>query len=193
MWPRHQGTGYVRPTSPGRVPAEACTDRYEWPHQKGMVSNPSPATSTPRVPVRVSFCVRALPVAWSAELRSALSSLPYSFVAPPGDGRPALLEGGASVSKTVKQMTGTVSSPCSHRGRSLTLPAVILPRFLGDIRLDTVRSPISRPGPFHVVTAGSMGKGASRPAPQKLNGPVTICCTNEQWRAIRSDSTGPST
>ena len=38
----------------------------------------------------------------------------------------------------------------------MILPAVILSGFLGDIRLDIVRNPISRTGPVHVVTAGSM-------------------------------------
>jgi len=44
----------------------------------------------------------------------------------------------------------------------LILPAVILSRFLSDIRLDTVQNPVSRTGPFHVVTAGSMSERGER-------------------------------
>ena len=54
-WPRHQGTVYVRPTSPGCVPAEACTGGYEWFRQKGMGSTASPAPRTPRPAIRVGF------------------------------------------------------------------------------------------------------------------------------------------
>jgi len=46
--------------------------------------------------------------------------------------------------------------PTEHTVTELILPAVILSRFLGDIRLDTVQNPISRTGLFHVVTAGSI-------------------------------------
>ena len=54
-WPRHQGTVYLRPTSPGLVPAEACICDNGRPRQKNMVSKPSPATGTSRVPIRVGF------------------------------------------------------------------------------------------------------------------------------------------
>ena len=46
--------------------------------------------------------------------------------------------------------------PTEHTVTALILPAVTLPGFLGDIRLDTVQNPISRTGLFHVVTAGSI-------------------------------------
>ena len=43
----------------------------------------------------------------------------------------------------------------------MILPAVILLVFFDDIRLDTVQNRISRTGPLHVVTAGSMRKSVT--------------------------------
>ena len=45
-----------------------------------------------------------------------------------------------------------IRQPVGH----LILPAVILSRFLGDIRVDTVQNLVFRTGPLHVVTAGSI-------------------------------------
>jgi len=49
-----------------------------------------------------------------------------------------------------------MTSRSARTNHALILPAVIPSRFLGDIRLDTVQNPVSRTGPFHVGTAGSI-------------------------------------
>ena len=43
-----------------------------------------------------------------------------------------------------------------NRCTTSSLPAVILSRFLGDIRLNTVQNPTFRTGPLHAVIIGSI-------------------------------------
>ena len=108
-WPRHQGTVYVRPTSAGRVPAEAYTSDNGRPRQKDIVLNPSPAPNIPRAFTRrVGFLPHPTRLCFHREpepLRSLLTGRrPVRMVRGICDS--SRLEGGASASESVKPGRG---------------------------------------------------------------------------------------
>ena len=58
---------------------------------------------------------------------------------------------------------GVPTASATSSGGSFVLPAVILSRFRGDIRLNTVQNTIFRTGLRHVITAGSVSPRGNTP------------------------------